>query len=281
MATSGNLPKQGVSTTAQTAINNAIVAGTPPINAVNLAAETATAKTGVSTETASYIQKAIDAGIIRDNPTSTATEVTKATSDYNNAIGNANLAEYNFALSTAKNSVAVNLDYQGKISIKDSTASKSKIDFTMYDASATDFTGVGSSALTFMANDTVTISNPSIDMFKQLDQMIAAVRTGTFRMDSTSDDPRNIGIQNAMTQLDHIADHVTKAQTKIGSLSNALADANTRSTMLSVNVKSIQTDVIGVDTAEAYLKYQSITTSYQAMLSTMSKINSMSLLDYM
>jgi flagellar hook-associated protein 3 FlgL len=280
MATSGNLPKQGVSTTAQTAINNAIAFGVAG-NAANLAAQTTIAKTGISTETASYIQKAIDAGIIRDNPASSPAEVTKATSDYNNAIGNANLAEYNFALNTAKNSVDVNLDSQGKIVIKDKTASTSKIDFTMYDASATDFTGVSSSALTFMANNSVTISNPSIDMFKQLDEMIAAVRSGTFRMDSTSDDPRNIGIQNSLAQLDHIADHVTKAQTKIGALTNALTDANTRTETLSVNVKAVQDSVIGVDTAEAYLEFQSINTAYQAMLSTMSKINSMSLLDYM
>ena len=280
MATSGTLPKQGVSTTAQTAINNAIAFGVAG-NAANLATQTALAKTGVSTETASYIQKAIDAGIIRDNPASSAAQVAQATLDYNNAIGNANLAEYNYAVSTAKNSVEVNLDYQGKMTIKDKTASESKIDFTMYDASATDFTGIGSTALTFMANNSVTISNPSIDMFKQLDEMIAAVRSGNFRMDSTSDDPRNIGMQNAITQLDHIADHVTKAQTKIGALTNALSDANIRSEMLSVNVKTVQNSVIGVDTAEAYLELQSLQTSYQAMLSTMASINKMSLLDYM
>lgn len=280
MATSGTLPKQGVSTTAQTAINNAIAFGVAG-NAANLATQTALAKTGVSTETASYIQKAIDAGIIRDNPASSAAQVAQATLDYNNAIGNANLAEYNYAVSTAKNSVEVNLDYQGKMTIKDKTASESKIDFTIYDASATNFTGVGSTALTFMANNSVTISNPSIDMFKQLDEMIAAVRSGNFRMDSTSDDPRNIGMQNAITQLDHIADHVTKAQTKIGALTNALSDANIRSEMLSVNVKTVQNSVIGVDTAEAYLELQSLQTSYQAMLSTMASINKMSLLDYM
>ena len=280
MATSGTLPKQGVSTTAQTAINNAIAFGVAG-NAANLAAQTALAKTGVSTETASYIQKAIDAGIIKGNLALPAAQRAQATIDYNNAIGNANLAEYNYAVSTAKNSVEVNLDYQGKMIIKDKTASESKIDFTMYDASATDFTGIGSTALTFMANNSVTISNPSIDMFKQLDEMIAAVRSGNFRMDSTSDDPRNIGMQNAITQLDHIADHVTKAQTKIGALTNALSDANIRSEMLSVNVKTVQNSVIGVDTAEAYLELQSLQTSYQAMLSTIASINKMSLLDYM
>lgn len=280
MATSGTLPKQGVSTTAQTAINNAIAFGVAG-NAANLAAQTALAKTGVSTETASYIQKAIDAGIIKGNLALPAAQRAQATIDYNNAIGNANLAEYNYAVSTAKNSVEVNLDYQGKMIIKDKTASESKIDFTMYDASATDFTGIGSTALTFMANNSVTISNPSIDMFKQLDEMIAAVRSGNFRIDSTSDDPRNIGMQNAITQLDHIADHVTKAQTRIGALTNALSDANIRSEMLSVNVKTVQNSVIGVDTAEAYLELQSLQTSYQAMLSTIASINKMSLLDYM
>ncbi len=280
MATSGTLPKQGVSTTAQTAINCAIAFGVAG-NAANLAAQTALAKTGVSTETASYIQKAIDAGIIKGNLALPAAQRAQATIDYNNAIGNANLAEYNYAVSTAKNSVEVNLDYQGKMIIKDKTASESKIDFTMYDASATDFTGIGSTALTFMANNSVTISNPSIDMFKQLDEMIAAVRSGNFRIDSTSDDPRNIGMQNAITQLDHIADHVTKAQTRIGALTNALSDANIRSEMLSVNVKTVQNSVIGVDTAEAYLELQSLQTSYQAMLSTIASINKMSLLDYM
>ena len=281
MATSGNLPKEGISTTAQTAINDAITFGIAG-DTINLDAQTALAKTGVSSETAKYIQKAIDAGILRDNPASTPTVVAKATLDYNNAIGNAKLAEYNNTLSTAKNSVEVSLDYQGKITIQDKTASQSKINFTMYDSAATDFTGIGSSALTFMANNAVAISNPSIDMFKQLDEMIAAVSSGNFRMDSTTlGDPRNMGIQNALTQLDHIADHVTKAQTQIGSLTNALNDANTRSTLLSVNVKSIQNSVIGVDTAEAYLELQSITTSFEAMLSTMAKVNSMSLLTYM
>ena len=280
MATSGYLPKKGVSTAAQTAIDSAIAFGVAG-DTVNRDAQIAIAKTGVSTETANYIQKAIDAGIIRDDPASTPAAVTKATSDYNNAIGNANLAEYNYALSSAKNNVAVSLDYQGKMVIKDKSASQSNIDFTMYDASATDFTGVGSSALTFMANNSVVISNPSIDMFKQLDEMIAAVSSGNFRLDSTSADPRNMGIQNALTQIDHISDHVTKAQTQIGAFTNALSDANTRAEMLSVNVQTIQTSVISVDTAEAYLELQALSTSYEAMLSTMSKINSMSLLNYM
>ncbi|AFL68560.1 flagellar hook-associated protein FlgL [Sulfurospirillum barnesii] len=191
------------------------------------------------------------------------------------------LEEYQYAIKTAQNSVAVNLDQQGRIVIKDSTASESKIELSMADSNAGDYSGTTSSVLSFMANDSVTIASPSVDIFAQLDEMIAAVRSGTFRMDSTSSDPRNIGIQNALAQLDHIADHVTKAHTQIGALSNALTESTTRAETLKVNVKTVQTELVGIDLAEAYLELTQVSNSYQAMLSAISKVNSMSLLDYM
>jgi len=280
MVTSGNIPKQGVTTTAQTAINDAIAFGVVG-DAVNLATQTALAKIGVSTETATYIQEAIDAGILRDDPASTPDVVAQATLDYNDAIANANLTEYNYALSNAKNSVDVSLNHKGQINILDQKVSESKIEFAMYDKSATDFTGISSTALSFMANDSVTISSPTIDFFMNLDTIIDSVRTGTYRMDSNSKDPRNVGMQNALSQLDHILDHVTKEHTKIGTFSNALSDANERAEYLSLNVKTVRSQVIDVDIAEAYLQFNQISNSYQAMLSTIAKINSMSLLNYM
>ncbi|WP_041961797.1 flagellin N-terminal helical domain-containing protein [Sulfurospirillum cavolei] len=280
MVTSGNIPKQGVTSDSQTAINNAIAFGVAG-DTTNRDAQAAIAKSGVSLETQAYIQKAIDAGIVKANPTSSAAQIAQATIDYDNAIANANIAEYNYALSTAKNSVEATLDYKGRINIVDKKSSETKIALSMYDKSATDFTGIGSTALSFMANDSVTVESPSVDIFKQLDEMIEAVRSGNLYMDASSDDPRAMGIQNALLQIDHIADHVNKAHTKIGALGNALTDANARSEMLTVNVKTVQNSVISVDTAEAYLEYQAIYTSYQAMLSTLSQINKLSLLDYM
>ena len=283
MATSGNLPKQGVSTVAQTAIDNAIIAGTPPVNAANLATETATAKLGVSTETAKYIQKAIDFGIAKAIADAVPDAVASAAAQasYDESITNANLEEYNHYLSTAKDNVEVSLDYQGKLNIVDTKTSTSKIEFNIYDKSATDFTGVSSVALSFMANDSVMIENPTIDFFKDLDAAIQAVRTGNYRMDSTSSDPRNIGIQNSLTKIDHILDHVTKEQTKIGAYSNSLTNASDRAEYLSLNVQTVRSSVIDVDVAEAYLEFNTVSISYQAMLSTISKINSMSLLNYM
>ena len=196
--------------------------------------------------------------------------------------GNINAIEYNYAILNAKNNIEVTLDYKGRIAIKDKTASESNIEFTMYDSSTNNYaTGSDGTALSFMANDAVTISNPSIDFFKDLDAMIEAVRTGNFRMGTAGEDPRNIGMQNALSQLDHILDHVTKVHTKIGAYSNALLDAKDRAEYLSLNVKTVRSEVIDVDIAEAYLQFNQISNSYQAMLSTISKINSMSLLNYM
>ena len=190
-------------------------------------------------------------------------------------------ADYNTAINSAKSSVEVSLNYKGQLNIVDKTASQSQIEFSMYDSDAGDYSGTTSTALSFMANDSVTIENPTIDMFAQLNEMIDAVRSGNFRMDSTSDDPRNMGIQNALSTLDHLADHVAKEHTKIGAYSNALSDAKEMTDTLKVNVETVQTEIVGVDITEAYLQYSQISTSFQAMLSAISKVNSMSLLDYM
>ena len=189
--------------------------------------------------------------------------------------------EYNYAVKTAASSVEVGLNDQGQISILDRTASASKIDFSMYDSDSGDYSGTTGSALSFMSNNSVTTASPSIDLFDQLDEMIASVRSGTFRMDSESSDPRNVGMQNSLALIDHIADHVEKAHTKIGALSNAMTDAKDTADTLSTSITKIQTEVVGVDIAEAYLQYTSISTSYQTMLSTISKIMSMSLANYM
>ena len=188
-------------------------------------------------------------------------------------------SDYENAVSSSKGAVEVGLDYKGRLEIHDKFNSKSPIEFSLFDGNAD--SSSNASTLTFMANDAVKIEDPNIDFFKDLDNMIEAVRKGTFRMDSESDDPRNIGIQNSLGRIDHIMTHVTKEHTKIGSYSNALSQANERSELLSINVQTVRSDVIDVDIGEAYMKFNQLSNSYQAMLSTVAKINSMSLLNYM
>ncbi len=193
--------------------------------------------------------------------------------------GTIDFSEYNQGVTDAKGFVEVGLDYEGKFEIKDKLNSQTKIEFSMYDSNADSSTAT--STLKFMANDLVTIEEPKIDFYKDLDDMITAVRSGTFRMDSDSDDPRNIGIQNSLQRIDHISDHVTKEHTKIGSYSNSLSRANERSELLSINVQTVRSEVSDVDIGEAYMKFNQLSNSYEAMLSTTAKINSMSLLNYM
>jgi len=189
--------------------------------------------------------------------------------------------EYNTAVATAKNSVDVSLDYRGKINIHDKTNSASNIEFSMFDENADTFDGTKSPALSFMANDAVAIQSPHIDFFKEIDEMIDAVRDGNFNMDSDFSDPRNLGIQNSILKIDHISDHFTKKHTEIGSYSNALLSASDRADFLTLNVKTIRSEIADVDIGEAYTRFTQISNNYQATLSTIAKINSMSLLNYM
>jgi len=189
---------------------------------------------------------------------------------------------YDNAVKDARDNVDVSLDYRGKLQIKDKLNTSTKIKFSMYDSSSDDFSTESGNSLSFMSNNAITIDEPSVDFFKDLDQMIEAVREGKFSMDASSTgDPRNMGIENSIRRLDHLSDHVEKEHTKIGSLSNALDTSYQRSDLLSVQVQTLQSQVADVDIGEALAKYNQISVSYQAMLSTIAKVNSMSLLNYM
>jgi flagellar hook-associated protein 3 FlgL len=191
------------------------------------------------------------------------------------------LDEYNTAVTTAQNNVEVSLDDKGQIKIHDKTKSKSNIEFSMFDDNADKFNATDKPALSFMANDAVSIQTPQVDFFKELDEMITAVRSGNFHMDSDFSDPRNLGIQNSILKIDHISDHIIKLHTKIGSYSNALDNASQRADLLSLNVKTVRSKIADVDIAEAYMNFTQLSNNYQATLSTIAKINSMSLLNYM
>lgn len=187
-------------------------------------------------------------------------------------------AGYNTAITNSRNRVDVNLDHQGHIQIVDKTSSVSQMRLTMHDANANDFSTP--STLNFMSNNAIVVDEPSLDIFKDLDAMIEAVRNGTYRADGTNGD-RNPGIQNSLERLDHIMDHFTRQHTKIGALSNALRDSKDRATLLEVNVKSVKSEIIDADYGETMMKFQQYVLSYQAMLSSISKINQLSLVNYM
>lgn len=208
--------------------------------------------------------------------------VSMATS--NTLPANNNDTDYQQAIIDSRNKVEVTMNYKGQIEIVDKGSSKTQITTSLYDNSNPTgaFAGGGTdgSALTFSANNALIEDEPYVDVFKDLENIIKAVTSERQEADSTQGNPRNTGLQSALKKIDHIMDHFTKRHTKIGSLSNALKDANERATLLSVNVKTIQSEVIDTDYGESMLKMNQLSISYQAMLQAISKINSLSLVNY-
>ncbi len=199
----------------------------------------------------------------------------------NNLPATNNKAGYDAAVSNAKDSVNVSLDYRGRMNIEDKLNSSTAMEFSIYDSGSDDFSSNTGNTLSFMSNNAVLVDEPSVDVFKDIDKMIEAVREGKISMDGSFGNERNPGIENAIRRIEHIRDHVAKMHTKIGSLSNALDGAYQRSDMLQIQVTTLQSDIADVDIGETLAKYNQISVSFQALLSTISKVNSISLLNYL
>ncbi len=200
---------------------------------------------------------------------------------------------YKQAIANSQGSVEANMDHRGRIKVTDKQNAVTPIKVGIYDNRnvdkfAGDSTGTtpatkqGDGSLwSFSANNGVEIDSPSVDIFDDLDRMIEAVRSGQYRADSEGEHPRNSGIQGAIERIDHIADHVSKIHTKVGAQSAALADTNTRASIMEVNVKTVKADITNADYGETYMNLMQKMMSYQAMLQSVAKINQLSLLNYM
>jgi len=100
-------------------------------------------------------------------------------------------------------------------------------------------------------------------------------------IDSNSSDPTNPGLQNAISKLDGLSSHFSKAHTRIGAMSNNLQLANDRASTLELNVNQLKSQVADVDLSEAIIQYEQVSLNYQAMMSTIAKVNSLTLLNYL
>ena len=171
------------------------------------------------------------------------------------------------------------LDSSGALSITDKSQKNNPVAFSLYDKDVTDFTKSGS--LSFMGNHAIVVDTPKIDFFKDLDTIIEAVKNGILNVDSNGTNPTNPGLQNAIGKLDTLTSHFAKAHTKIGAMSNNLQLANDRAATLELNVTQLKSKVTDVDLAEAVIKYEQVSLNYQAMMSTIAKVNSLTLLNYL
>ena len=186
-------------------------------------------------------------------------------------------------------SVESTMNHRGLVTVKDKTTSVTNIKIAMYqdhggkdypDAVGTENTK-SASVLSFNKNDAVTIDRPSIDLFADLDDMIEAVFNGDFYGNANGVNPRTSGVQGAIKRLDHIMDHVNKIHAIAGTNSRHITDTNERATTLYLNVAEVKSSVIDADYGELAMQFQNNLLAYQAMLQATSKINQISLLNYM
>jgi flagellar hook-associated protein 3 FlgL len=186
---------------------------------------------------------------------------------------------YKTAVSKSREDINVGLQ-DGKLFIEDKKNAVINMKFEMHDSDTDSYDG-SSPVFTFNSNNAITVDKAKVDIFHQLDNIIKSVREGKMRADADSSDPRNAGIENGIELIDHIFDHVNKNHTKIGAISRSLEHTQQRNEILVTHVETLKSDVIDVDMAGASMQLQKLQLNYQAMLATISKVNGLSLVNYM
>ncbi|PUD25894.1 flagellar hook-associated protein FlgL [Helicobacter pylori] len=192
-------------------------------------------------------------------------------------------------LKQAKDNLSVNLNEEGKVIIQDNMHSSTKMQFMLFDKDANDFSQNAlhsdKPSLKLNANNALIIDKPSVNFFDQLENTITSVRKGIYRPDALGDtyssDMRNLGIQNGITLIDHLSDHIEKMIAKNGAHGKAFENIIRRNEVLKTQVQSIRGETTGADMAETYNKFSNLTNNYNAVLASTNKINNLSLTKYL
>ncbi len=192
-------------------------------------------------------------------------------------------------LKQAKGNLSVNLNEEGKVIIQDNMHSNTKMQFMLFDKDANDFSQNAlhsdKPSLKLNANNALIIDKPSVNFFDQLENIITSVRKGIYRPDALGDtysnDMRNLGIQNGITLIDHLGDHIEKMIAKNGAHGKAFENIIRRNEVLKTQVQSIRGETTGTDMAETYNKFSNLTNNYNAVLASTNKINNLSLTKYL
>ena len=196
------------------------------------------------------------------------------------AVTTTDAEEYDIAVGTSTFSGTTYLSYDGKIGFGELNATNTKAEIAFHDVNSGDFTKPAS-VMSFNSNNALTIRDPKTDFFKELDAMITAVEDHKSYPDSSSGNIRNIGIQNAITKLDDLQEHLSRSHSVVGAQSNALTTSLERTEILKISTMTLRSTVIDTDLAEASLKLTQLTLNYQAMLSTVGKVSQLSLVNYL
>ncbi len=186
---------------------------------------------------------------------------------------------YDAAVSNAKKAVHVDISQSGKLQIEN-ISNDNEIAFSFYDTNASNMTDTTPS-FALNSDNAITTQKPEMDFFHQLDAIIAAVRNGSQAPQSGNTDPRNIGIQDAIAQIDQFDGHFNKNLAKTGVIQKSLTNAQERAQSMELSIRELKSELTDVDIAEAYMNLNQLSLSYQAILSSVTKVNSLTLLNYM
>lgn len=190
--------------------------------------------------------------------------------------------DYDTAVKAASKDGDMELSYDGKINFLDLTSYDTQATMSLYDKNTNDFSADASgSVMEFNANNALTISDPKTDFFKTIDDIIKSVEEYKNYPDSSSGEPRVVGIENSIQQLDDLQDHVFKSQSLVGAQSNSLSRSLERTQVLEMSTISLRSDTIDTDLAEASLELSKLNNNYEAMLSTVGKVSKLSLVNYL
>ncbi|MCD4667864.1 MAG: flagellar biosynthesis protein FlgL [Sulfurimonas sp.] len=201
--------------------------------------------------------------------------------------------EYDKAIYNSNFSGTTSLSYDGKIQFNDLSAGLTKATISLYDLNSGDFsdnydsdgdtindTNIAS-AMSFNSNNALTIRDPKTDFFKTIDEMIKSVENHILYPDDALGDKRSVGIENAITMMDDLQEHVTRSHAQVGANSNALTASLARTSILEISTQTLRSSVIDTDIAEASLTLTQLNLNYEAMLSTVGKISKLSLVNYL
>ena len=188
--------------------------------------------------------------------------------------------DYDFAIYTSKFSANTYLSDDGRIEFEQLSVTDTQTSMAIFDSNSGDFTK-DPSVMTFNTNNAITIRDPKTDFFRTLEDMIVAVENHGLYPDNSGKNIRSVGIENAITMMDDLQEHVFRSHSLVGAQSNSLTKAIERTELMEISTQTLRSTVIDTDLAEASLQLTTLTLNYEAMLSTVGRVAKLSLVNYL
>ena len=193
--------------------------------------------------------------------------------------------DYDKAIELSYSEGMTSLSYDGRIEFSDLNIISTNARISIYDSNSGTINNNGpvdsSSTMLFNTNNALTVRDPKTDFFKTIDNVIQAVENYKNNPDHTTGDIRSLGMQEGMSMIDDLQDHLFRTQSISGAQSNRLTTSLEKTELLEVSTITLRSEVLDTDLAESALRLKQLTLNYEAMLSTVGNASKLSLVNYM